>query len=147
MIILKTSSEVKVTVTHNWYMTYHHPKMLSHTKCVIPTSKNIGDMHQAQCQFFELGQRWRSQWPKNGTLQFSSKYACTHQIWGLYLKWYERYASDTIIKKKIGQLSRSQWPENDMWHSAIPRCNDTPNVGFLSQIIQEICSRQDYSKN
>ena len=99
MIILKTSSEVKVTVTHNWYMTYHHPKMLSHTKCVIPSSKNIGDMHQTQCQFFKLGQRWRSQWPRNGTLHFSSQDACTHQIWGLSLKWYERYASDTIIKK------------------------------------------------
>ena len=31
-IILKTSSEVKVTMTRKWYMTLRHPKMHSHTK-------------------------------------------------------------------------------------------------------------------
>ena len=43
-IILKTRSEVKVTVTQKWYATLRHPKMHPHTKFGIPTSKNIGDM-------------------------------------------------------------------------------------------------------
>ena len=43
-IIIKTRSEVKVTVTQKWYATLHHPKMYPHTKFGIPTSKNIGDM-------------------------------------------------------------------------------------------------------
>ena len=56
MIILKTRSEVKVKVTWKWYVTLCHPKMHSHTKFGIPTPKNIGDMHQTQCQFIGQGQ-------------------------------------------------------------------------------------------
>ena len=48
MIILKTRSEVKVTVTGKWYMTLHYPKMHPHTKFGIPNSKNIRDMLGAQ---------------------------------------------------------------------------------------------------
>ena len=43
-IILKTRSEVKVTVNQKWYMTLRHPKMYPHTKYGIPNSKNIKDM-------------------------------------------------------------------------------------------------------
>ena len=49
-IILKTRSEVKVTVTQTWYVTPRHPKMYLHTKVGIPISKNIEDMHQTQCK-------------------------------------------------------------------------------------------------
>ena len=45
-IILKTRSEVKVTVTQKWFMTLRYPKMHLHTKFGIHISKNIGDMHQ-----------------------------------------------------------------------------------------------------
>ena len=50
MIILKTRSEVKVkvTVTRKLYATLCHPKMHTQTKFGIPTSKNIGDMHQTR---------------------------------------------------------------------------------------------------
>ena len=44
--ILKTRSEVKVTVTQKWFVTLRHAKMHLHTKFGIPISKNIGDMHQ-----------------------------------------------------------------------------------------------------
>ena len=47
-IILKTRSEVKVTVTPKWYATLLHPKMYPHTKFGIPTSKNIGDMDRTR---------------------------------------------------------------------------------------------------
>ena len=49
-IILKTRSEVKITVTRKWYVTLHHPKMHLHTKFGIPISKNIGGMHQTRGQ-------------------------------------------------------------------------------------------------
>ena len=39
-IIIKTRSEVKVTVNRKWYVTLRHPKMHIHTKFGIPTSKN-----------------------------------------------------------------------------------------------------------
>ena len=48
MIILKTRSEVKVTVTRKWYATLRHSKMHPHTKFGIPTSKNIGDMDRTR---------------------------------------------------------------------------------------------------
>ena len=50
-IILKTRSEVKVTVTQKWYVALCHPKMNLHTKFGIPISKNMGDMHKTQCKF------------------------------------------------------------------------------------------------
>ena len=43
-LFFKTRSEVKFTVTQKWYVTLSHPKMHIHTKFVIPTSKNIGDI-------------------------------------------------------------------------------------------------------
>ena len=50
MQFLETRSEVKfkVTVTQLWYVTLRHPKMHSHTKFGIPTSKNIGDMDRTR---------------------------------------------------------------------------------------------------
>ena len=49
--IFNTRSKVNVTVTRIWYVTLRHPKMYFHTKFGIPTSKNIGDMHQTQSSF------------------------------------------------------------------------------------------------
>ena len=60
MIILKTRSEVKVTMISKWYMTLHHPKMHPHTEFGIPISNNIRDMLQTQ-YLLKLGQRSRSQ--------------------------------------------------------------------------------------
>ena len=48
MIILKTRSEVKVTLTRKWYITLRYPKMHPHTKFGIPNSKNIRDMLRTQ---------------------------------------------------------------------------------------------------
>ena len=48
IILKKTRSEVKVTVTQKWYATLRHPKMHPHIKFGIPTSKNIGDMHRTR---------------------------------------------------------------------------------------------------
>ena len=45
-IILKTMSEVKVTVTRKWYATLCHPNIHPHTKFRIPSLSNIGDMHR-----------------------------------------------------------------------------------------------------
>ena len=66
-------------------MTLCHPKMQPHTKFGIPSSNNIDEMLRTQL-FYKLGQRSRSQWPKNG-----------------------------------------------MWHSAISRFIDSPNLEFLPQ--------------
>ena len=52
-IILKTRSEVKVTVTQKWYVTSRYPNMHLHTKFGIPITKKIGYMHQTQCSFLE----------------------------------------------------------------------------------------------
>ena len=108
-IILKTRSEfkVKVTVTQKWYVTFRHPKMHLHTKFGIPISKNTGDMHQTQYSFQKLGQSssLRSQWPNNGKHTLSLKDASTHQIWDSYLKYFKRYAPDTIILKTRSEVT------------------------------------------
>ena len=50
---------------------------------------------------------------------------------------------------KQGQRSssRSQRPKYGPRNFVIPRCIHTPNLRFLPQIILEICSRYNYSKN
>ena len=50
-----TRSEVKVKVTQKWYAALPHPTMHLNTKFGILTSKNIGDMHQTQCQLYKQG--------------------------------------------------------------------------------------------
>ena len=45
-LILKTRSEVKVTVTQKWYATLCYPKMYPQTKFGIPTSKNINSVQK-----------------------------------------------------------------------------------------------------
>ena len=50
MIILETRSEIKITVTKNWYEILRHPKMHPHTKFGISILNNIGDIHLTQCQ-------------------------------------------------------------------------------------------------
>ena len=47
-LILKTSSEVKVTLTRKLYATPRHPKMHPHTKCGNMASNNMGDMHRTR---------------------------------------------------------------------------------------------------
>ena len=45
---LKTRSGFMVKVTWKLYVTLHHPKLHSHTKFGIPTSKNKGYMHRTR---------------------------------------------------------------------------------------------------
>ena len=45
-----------VTVPRKCHVTLSYPTMHSHTKFGISISRNIGDMHQTQCQFKKLGQ-------------------------------------------------------------------------------------------
>ena len=49
-IIVKTRSEVKVTVTRKWNVILRHPRVHLHT-FGIPIPKNIGDMSQTQSSF------------------------------------------------------------------------------------------------
>ena len=95
MIILKTRSEVKVTVTWKWYMTLRYPKMHPHTKFGIPNSNNIRDMLWTQW-FLKQGQRSRSQWPKMVCDTLLSLDVFTHQSWNSYIKEYWRYVPDSM---------------------------------------------------
>ena len=67
MQFLETRSEVKfkITVTQLWYVTLCQSKMHPHTKFEIPTSNNMRYAMEMIIQ--KLGQRLRSQLPKNGT--------------------------------------------------------------------------------
>ena len=96
--IIKTRSEVKVTVTCKWYKTLNHPKMHSYTKFGIPFSNNIRDMLMTQL-LLKLGQRSRSSGQKIICEIPPSQDAYTHQIWNSYLKEYKRYAPNTKILK------------------------------------------------
>ena len=76
MQILKSKSEVKVTVTQGWYVTLHHPKMHPLTKFWIPTSNSIKDRLRTG-SFKKLGQRSRPQCPKNA-IQHLAIPRCSH---------------------------------------------------------------------
>ena len=48
---MRPEVNVKVKVTQNGMHNSCHPKRNQHPKFGIPTSNNIGDMHQTQCSF------------------------------------------------------------------------------------------------
>ena len=81
MIILKTRSEVKVTVTQKWYAKLGHPKKHPHTNFGIPTSKNIEVMLILETRS-EVKVTVTGQWNRNSPFQD----AFTLQIWDSYLK-------------------------------------------------------------
>ena len=56
----RSEVKVKVKVTTKWYAPMCHPKKSPHTKFVIPTSNNIGDIFEKRL-FLKLGHRSRSQ--------------------------------------------------------------------------------------
>ena len=56
----RSKVKVKVKVTTKWYAPIRHPKKSPHTKFVIPTSNNIGDIFEIRL-FLKLGHRSRSQ--------------------------------------------------------------------------------------
>ena len=52
----RSEVKVKVKVTTKWYTPIRHPKKSPHTKFVIPTSNNIGDIFEIRL-FLKLGHR------------------------------------------------------------------------------------------
>ena len=52
-----------------------------------------------------------------------------------------------LPKQKPKVNVKVKMTKNGMHHSVISREILTPNLGFLPQIIQDICSRHDYSNN
>ena len=52
-----------------------------------------------------------------------------------------------FLKPGHRSSSRSQCPKYGLLHFLIPRCIITPNLRLFTQIILEICSGHDYSKN
>ena len=89
MIILKTRSEVKVTVPRKWYVTLCHAKMHSHIKFGISTSKNIGYIYtsiNADSRNYDTAQGQGHSDPRMVRDTLSSQAARTYQIWDSYLK-------------------------------------------------------------
>ena len=75
----KTRSEVKVTVTKNWFAPLDHPKMHPQTKFGTPTSKNIEVMHQTKMPILETRSEVK--------VTVTGKWNWTiRQIWDSYLK-------------------------------------------------------------
>ena len=98
--ILKTRSEVKVTVTPKWYETLYHPKMHPHIKLGF-LSSNTRDMLRTHL-FWKLGQvivkvtvtrKWYA------TLRHPKMHPHTKFGIPTSKNIYRRYAPDTIILK------------------------------------------------
>ena len=121
------------------------PEMHAHIKFGISSSNNIRDMLRTRI-FLKLvsvqGQ---------GDLKIVCNIppfqdASINLIWDSYLKKYKRYAQDTIILKTRSAVKVTVTRK---WYVTLhhPKMHaHTPNLGFLPQIIREICSRHDYSK-
>ena len=98
MIFLKLGHRSRSQLSKNgtWHSVIQ--RCISHMKFgIIPTSRNIGDMQQTQCQFYKLGQDHGHSDPRLVRDTLSSNDACSRQIWDSYLKWYERYAPITVM--------------------------------------------------
>ena len=130
MIFLKSRPDVKVTVTQKWYKSLHHPKMHSHTKFGIPISKYAPDTSIIKTRS-EVKVTVTSKWYK--TLNHPKMHS--HTKFGIPFSNNIRDMLLTQLLLKLGQMSRSQWPENNMRDSTIPRCIYTPNLEFLPQRI------------
>ena len=74
-----------------------------------------------------------------------SQDATTHQIWDSYPNNMRDATDKNILKTRSDVKVTVTW--NGMQHSSIPRCIHIPNLGFPSQIIQEICFGHGNSKN
>ena len=76
-----------------------------------------------------------------------SQVAFTHQIWNSYLKGFWRYAPDAnpILENR----SEVKVTVTQAWYATLCHSQDacTSNLGFLTQIIREICFGHEYSKN
>ena len=100
--------------------------MHSDTKFGIPSSKNIGDMHQTQCKFSKLGQRSRSQWPKGGTRHSAIKSPTSNNM---------RYAPDTVILKTRSEVKVTvTWK----WYATLRHPKDHLHTKFGNLISKNI---------
>ena len=79
----RSEVKVKVKVTTKWYAPIGHPKKSPHTKFVIPTSNNIGDIFEIRL-FLKLGQGHSD--PITVSNISPSRDASIHQIWDSYPK-------------------------------------------------------------
>ena len=135
MIFLKkTRRDVKVTVTCKWYKTLLHPTMHSHTKFGIPISNYKRDMLPDTSIIktrSEVKVTVTRKWYK--TLNHPKMHSTTK--FGILFSNNIRDMLLTQLLLTLGQRSRLQWPENNMYDSAIPRCIYTPNLEFLPQRI------------
>ena len=129
MIILKSRTEVKVTVTRKWYMTLRHPKMHPHTKFGIPNSKNIKDMLVTQ-YFLKLG---RGQGHSDPNMVFdtpSSQDTFTHQVWNSYHKEYRRYAPDSMQFLETRSAVKFKITVTQLWYATLCHPKKHPHTKF-----------------
>ena len=85
----------------------------------------------------------RSKWPK-WYIPLHHPKRITHTKFGIPTSNNIRqYAPDTLI---LESRSTSEWNQNGPQHITIQRCIGTPNLGFLPQIMPEICSWHDHSR-
>ena len=76
--------------------------------------------------------------------------AFAHKIWNSYLKEFRRYAPDSMQFLETRPEVKFKVTVTKLWYGTLPHSKmhlHTPNLRFLPQIILEICSEYDYSKN
>ena len=143
MQFLETRSEVKFkfTVTQLCYVTLLHSQMHPLSKFEIPTWNNIKDMlqHHYSKTRSEVKVTVIRKWYEalhHLMMHPHNKFGIPTSKNLIDMLWAQSFL-------KLGQRSRSRsrWPKNGTWHSVIPRYICIPNLEFLSQRIQEICTR------
>ena len=129
MIILKTRSEVKVTVTQNG--TWHSaiPKMHPHNKFGIPNSQNIRDVLRTQ-KFLNLGQRSRSQLPKNDMWHPVIPRCIYTPNLNSYLKEYRRYAPDSMQFLETRSEVKFKVTVTQLWYATLCHPKMHPHTKF-----------------
>ena len=128
MIILKTRSEVKVTLDRKSYTTLRHTKMHPHTKFGIPTTNNM--KYAPDTFFLNTNQRSSHSDPKMVRDTPPSQDTFTHRIWKSYLKEYLRYAPDSMRILKIRSEVRVKITETERWYGTLHHPNMHPHTKF-----------------
>ena len=124
--------------SQNWYMTLCYPKMQPHTKFGIPSSNNI-EKKCSKHDYSKTRSEVKVTLTQNWYATLGHPKMHPHTKFGTHtLKNIEVMHQTQCRFQKLGQRSRSQWPENGTGQSTIPRCIHIPNLGFLPKMIRDM---------
>ena len=118
-LLLKTRSEVKVTVTQKWYVRLRHPK-LAYTHQIWNSYLKEYKRYAPNTIILKTRSEVKVTVTRNGMCDtLSSQDAFTHQIWNSYLKEYRRYAPDSMQFLETTSEVKFKVTVTQLWYTTL----------------------------